>query len=211
MDVVDVWTGRLASALQKSLRMSNEAFAAHLGAGVRTVASWHGSPEKEPSPDMQAALDTVLEGASSTVKSRFQLLAKPAPGEASVQALRVAIAVVVRGDDVLLVCRRDSDSLSWQFPAGVVKPGASPEAVAARETHGETGVHCTVRRELGSRLHPVTGVTASYFLCDYLVGEAQNLDAVENADVTWVPRTALGKFIPSDRIFPPILKALEDA
>ncbi|HEY9373953.1 NUDIX hydrolase [Streptomyces sp.] len=211
MDVVDVWTGRTACALQKALRMSNEAFAGRLGVAVRTVANWHSSPDKEPNPEMQAALDTAYEGASSTVRSRFQLLAKSAPGEASAQALRVAIAVVVKGDTVLLVCRRDSDTLAWQFPAGVVKPGASAEAVAARETHAETGVHCTVRQELGSRLHPVTGVTASYFLCEFLVGEAENRDPLENADVQWVPISSLNRFIPTDRIFPPILKALEDA
>src|SRR5690348_4626487 len=40
------------------------------------------------------------------------------------QPLRVAVAVVIRGADVLIVCRRaeDASGISWQFPAGVVKP-----------------------------------------------------------------------------------------
>jgi len=33
-------TGRAACALQAALRMSNEAFAEHLGIAVRTVAAW---------------------------------------------------------------------------------------------------------------------------------------------------------------------------
>jgi 8-oxo-dGTP diphosphatase len=127
------------------------------------------------------------------------------------QALRVAIAVVVRGDDVLLVCRRGDGALRWQFPAGMVKPGAAAETVAVQETHGETGVHCTVREHLGERVHPVTGVVASYYLADHLAGEASNLDSLENVDVAWVPRTALTRFIPQDQIFPPILNALEAA
>jgi 8-oxo-dGTP diphosphatase len=126
-----------------------------------------------------------------------------------VQALRVAIAVVVRGTEVLLVCRRGDGQLRWQFPAGVVKPGADPEAVAVAETHAETGVHCAVRRHLGGRLHPVTGVVAEYHLADYLAGEAANLDPLENLDVAWAPISALARFIPPDHIYPPILNALE--
>jgi DNA-binding transcriptional regulator YiaG len=36
--VVTAWTGRTACALQAALRLSNQAFAAKLGVGVRTVA-----------------------------------------------------------------------------------------------------------------------------------------------------------------------------
>jgi 8-oxo-dGTP diphosphatase len=123
----------------------------------------------------------------------------------------VAIAVVVRGEEVLLVCRRGEDSIRWQFPAGVVKPGGSSESVAVAETLGETGVHASVRRPLGSRLHPVTGVMADYYLCDYLAGDATNRDTIENLDVTWAPLAALARFIPADTIYPPILTALEAA
>jgi DNA-binding transcriptional regulator YiaG len=38
MDVIQEWTGRHAHALRKALRMTNEAFAEHLGTAVRTVA-----------------------------------------------------------------------------------------------------------------------------------------------------------------------------
>jgi 8-oxo-dGTP diphosphatase len=57
-------------------------------------------------------------------------------------ALTVAIAVVVTETDVLMVCRRDADSsgISWQFPAGIVKPGSSARTVAVRETLAETSV-----------------------------------------------------------------------
>lgn len=188
--------------------MTNAAFAARLGVAERTVASWHSKPSIVPRAEIQAALDTMHGGADASVRLRFREGIRPTAGAAAAQALRVAIAVVTRGEDVLLVCRRDGGAISWQFPAGMVKPGASPEAVAARETHAETGVHCTVRKHLGGRVHPVTGVTASYFLCDYLLGEATNLDPLENADVQWIPRTAIPKFIPEQSIYPPILEAL---
>ena len=208
MDVIDAWNGRRACALQKAFRMTQEAFAARLGVSVRTVGKWHAETDDEPRPDMQQILDTAYERAPESVRQRFSRLIRPAPSPVQTQALRVAIAVVTRGEDVLLVCRRGSDSLTWQFPAGVVKPGASPAVVAVEETHGETGVRCTVREHLGSRVHPVTGVVADYHACEYLMGEATNRDQIENADVAWVPRSALPRFIPTEQIYPPILEAL---
>jgi 8-oxo-dGTP diphosphatase len=208
MDVIDTWTGRSACALQAALRATNEDFANRLGVAVRTVAGWHQRPDTVPRPEIQEALDTVYERAPTSVLRRFSVLARPAPPTVPAQALRVAIAVVVRGPDVLLVCRRGDDSLSWQFPAGMVKPGASPAVVAVEETHAETGVRCTVRMSLGSRVHPTTGVLAEYQLAEYLMGEAENRDPIENADVAWVPIASLPKFIPEQTIFPPILEAL---
>ena len=191
--------------------MTNEAFAEHLGISARTITRWHAAPEMTHRTEVQQILDLAYEGAGEVVRRRFGLLIRPPTVDTQAQALRVAIAVVLRGDDVLLVCRRGDGELRWQFPAGMVKPGAAPETVAVQETHGETGVHCTVRLRLGERIHPVTGVIAVYHLCDFLAGEASNLDQLENVDVTWVPRAALTRFIPQAQIFPPILDALEAA
>jgi 8-oxo-dGTP diphosphatase len=207
VDVV-TWTGSTACALQQALRMTNDDFADHLGVAVRTVANWHSSPGTVPRTEIQSALDTTYERSTPSVQRRFSLLTRPATAAVEAQALRVAIAVVTREDEVLLVCRRGSDALTWQFPAGVVKPGASPAVVAVEETHAETGVRCTVREHLGSRVHPTTGVIAEYHACEYLMGEAANRDQIENADVAWVPRTALTRFIPEQNIYPPILEAL---
>jgi ADP-ribose pyrophosphatase len=207
VDIVE-WTGRTAGALQQALRMSNERFAEHLGVAVRTVANWHADPGIVPRPEIQSALDTAYERSSASVQRRFSLLVRPDSSPVEAQALRVAIAVVVRGDEVLLVCRRGDDTLSWQFPAGMVKPGRAPSAVAVEETYAETGIRCTVREHLGSRVHPVTGVVADYQLAEYLMGDAENRDPIENADVAWVPRAELTRFIPEQTIYPPILEAL---
>lgn len=138
-----------------------------------------------------------------------KLLSPPGPAF-DVQPLRVAIAVVVRAERVLVVCRRDhhSDGIVWQFPAGVVKPGMSPEVVAVRETLGETNVHCTVARTLGSRLHPVTRVLCDYVLCNYVTGDARNLDVLENLNVAWVEKAELTRFIPQGQIYDRVLEAV---
>ncbi|WP_326812475.1 NUDIX hydrolase [Streptomyces scopuliridis] len=217
MDVVERWSGRHACLLQSALRLGNEQFAAHLGIAVRTVATWHSDASVVPRREMQQLLDTAYEQAPATARKRFALLLAKERASANstppgAQALRVAIAVVIRDSDVLLVCRRDDDAagITWQFPAGVIKPGGKAETTTVRETLDETGVHCAVRQHLGNRLHPVTGVLCEYFLCEYLAGEASNTDAVENIDVMWVPRNSVPRFIPVDTIFPPILAVLEE-
>lgn len=206
MDVI-TWTGELACHLQAAHRWGREEFAGALGVHPQTVAAWHLKPATVPRGEIQAALDTLYEKAKPPVRIRFARLAQP-PADTSAQALRVAIAVVRRGAEVLLVQRRDDGALRWQFPAGIVKPGGSSEAVAIRETHNETGVHCAVQETLGERIHPVSGALCGYYLAEYLTGEASNLDTAENASVTWVPVSSLTRFIPADRIYRPVLDAL---
>ncbi|WP_049562281.1 NUDIX hydrolase [Nonomuraea sp. SBT364] len=211
MEVVDRWTGRHAAALQAALRMTHDEFAERLGVGRRTVAYWHGNQDATPRPELQRALDTLLDRTTSGERARFahQLNDAARPTGEPV-ALTVAIAVVVRGGDVLLVCRRDDAAgLRWQFVAGMVKPGQQPDSVAVRETLAETGIHCTVQEHLGGRLHPVTGVRCEYYLAAYLAGEVENRDADENVSVIWVPRDQLTKFVAANLIYPPVLHALE--
>jgi 8-oxo-dGTP pyrophosphatase MutT (NUDIX family) len=219
MEPMNAWTGRTACALQSALRLTNEAFAKQLGVAVRTIATWHERPDLTPRAEMQQLLDTVFEQAPETARARFTRLVGSSPGPAqparsepgSGHVLTVAIAIVTYDSNVLVVQRRGEDGagITWQFPAGMVKPGVPSELVAVRETLGETGVHCRVVRSLGSRLHPITNVYCDYLLCDYLAGEPQNMDPVENVSVAWAPTSRLTRFIPAEHIFPPILEALE--
>lgn len=55
------WTGREVAALMVARRMTNEAFAEHLGASVRSVATWRAKPTAVPRQDMQQLLDTSYE------------------------------------------------------------------------------------------------------------------------------------------------------
>src|SRR6266567_4949699 len=75
MDQVRGWTGETACTLQAALRLSNEAFAEHLGIGVRTVAAWHQKPSLRPRPEMQQLLDTALGQAPEPARARFAALA----------------------------------------------------------------------------------------------------------------------------------------
>lgn len=208
MDVTQ-WTGRHASWMQDAFEDTQEEFAARLGVSVRSVASWHQSPDMVPKLETRRILNTAYERAGDAVRRRFIHYTRAHVERIQAQALCVAIAVVRRGDEVLLVCRQDGDDISWQFPAGIVKPGGSSAKVAVRETLDETGVHCTVRERLGERLHPITRAVCEYYVCDWLHGEAINGDRSENAAVAWAPIKDLARYIPTDRIYPPIMAALE--
>jgi len=191
--------------------MTQEEFAGKLGVSVRSVAAWRANPNMVPQPETQRILETAYGRAGDAVRRRFIHLSRAPAVEPEAQTLRVAIAVVRKGGDVLLVCRQDGDDIAWQFPAGIVKPGGNASKVAVRETLNETGVHCLIREHLGERLHPITRAWCDYFTCDYVQGEAVNGDSSENVAVTWAPIGELTRFIPADRIFPPILEALEAA
>ena len=202
--VIETWTAELACRLQDAVRDTNAEWATRLGVAVRTVAYWRANPAVEPRKEMQRILDTALMRATPEARARFE--GAPAP---TAQALRVAIAIVTRNATVLLVRRReDPAGLTWQFPAGVIKPCCDALQVAVAETLGETGVHTAPVRRLGSRVHPRTGVQCDYVLCEYLTGDAANRDIVENMDVTWTPIADLPRFIPVDQIYPPVLDAL---
>jgi 8-oxo-dGTP pyrophosphatase MutT (NUDIX family) len=123
------------------------------------------------------------------------------------QALRVAITVVVHDGQVLLVRPVDR---GWQFPAGIVKPGQSVTAVAERETHAETGVHCRVVARLGSRVHPVTGVLAEYLRAEYLTGTPTNGQPGENDAVVWAPIPQVFHFVDRAVTFDPVRTLLEE-
>jgi tetratricopeptide (TPR) repeat protein/DNA-binding transcriptional regulator YiaG len=81
---VTTWTGWEATALRKAMRMSATDFAEHLGAGRRTVISWSArGREVKLSAELQAALDTVLQRASSEVVQRFEELCTETPAAVS--------------------------------------------------------------------------------------------------------------------------------
>lgn len=209
MEVVREWTGARAAALQAAMRETNEGFAKLLDIAPRTVAAWRANPGMVPSLEMQQLLDVAFERAPESVRARFALLTRPA--EPAAQVLRVAIAVVLRDDEVLLTLRNGDDGITWSFVGAIVKPGQRPEAVLMREVRDETGVLCSVDRLLGERVHPISNAACTYWQCSWLAGEASNLDQSENLDLAWVARDQVTRFIKPDMIYPPILALLEGA
>jgi 8-oxo-dGTP diphosphatase len=109
----------------------------------------------------------------------------------------IAAAVIAHEGRVLLIRRRVAEgALSWQFPAGKVEPGESVEDAAVRETFEETGLTVAARDRLGERVHPATGRTVVYVVCETLAGEAHVASTDEVAEVDWCDSAALVKRVP---------------
>lgn len=196
--------------LARKVREAGPRYDAVNGCNRATVHRWLGGAT--PQPRYIRLLEVVLGKSAADLGFDDEPTGdKPAQPASNVQALRIAIAIVLRDDLVLLVRRRNEKSgISWGFVAGIVKPGEQAEDVAVRETLTETGVHCSVVEHIGGRLHPVTGVLCDYFRCNYLAGEAVNRDDVENAAVTWAPAREVSKFMERDTIYGPVLAIMEE-
>ncbi|MDG9701694.1 NUDIX hydrolase [Streptomyces sp. DH37] len=122
----------------------------------------------------------------------------------------ISAAIVVREGRVLMVRRRVKEGeLSWQFPAGGIEAGETPEQAAVRETFEETGLTVDAVKLLGERVHPKTGRLMYYVACSTGVeGEARVADADELAEVAWITHGEIADYVPYG-LFEPVQEYLD--
>jgi 8-oxo-dGTP diphosphatase len=99
--------------------------------------------------------------------------------------VEAAGGVVERDGRVLLVHRPRYDD--WTFPKGKLDPGESFEDAALREVEEETGVRCSLGRELPSTRYEVSGrpKLVRYWLMTPQ-GEATFVPNDETDELRWV-------------------------
>jgi ADP-ribose pyrophosphatase YjhB (NUDIX family) len=110
-------------------------------------------------------------------------------------------AVVVRGDELLLVRRADTGE--WSPVTGIIDPGEQPAVAARREVLEEAGVLVTVERlasvGVTSPLVYENGDQAQYldltFRCRWDSGDPHPADG-ENTEARWFTRGALPPLAP---------------
>lgn len=100
------------------------------------------------------------------------------------------IAVLVRGDEILLVSRKNPPDVGlWGFPGGKMEFGESLEQAAVRELFEETGVHGVAQQvltALNAYDHDAQGELRQHFIlvavqCAWQSGEPVAADDAEDA------------------------------
>ena len=114
------------------------------------------------------------------------------------ERVEAAGGVVVRDGEVLLVHRPRYDD--WTFPKGKLDPGESFENAALREVEEETGVRCSLGRELPSSEYQVGGrpKVVRYWLMTPS-GEMAFEPNDETDDVRWVTPDEARRMLSYDR------------
>lgn len=121
----------------------------------------------------------------------------------------ISAGIIVQDDRVLMVRRRVKEGkLSWQFPAGGIEAGESPEQAAVRETEEETGLIVEAVKTLGDRVHPNTGRLMHYVACSPISGEAHVADAEELSEIAWVTHAEIPDYVPYG-LFAPVQEYLD--
>jgi 8-oxo-dGTP diphosphatase len=123
----------------------------------------------------------------------------------------ISAAIITLDGKVLMVRRRISEGeLMWQFPAGGIEAGESPEEAAVRETLEETGLKVEAASLIGQRVHPKTGREMSYTACTVIDGEAHVADADELDAIAWVPLAEIPEYVPYG-LYEPVQEYLNGA
>jgi 8-oxo-dGTP diphosphatase len=112
--------------------------------------------------------------------------------------VEAAGGVVVRDGRVALIHRPKYDD--WTLPKGKLEPGEDYEEAALREVREETGLHCTLGRELPSTSyedHKGRSKIVRYWLMEPQSGEFSPNDEVD--ELRWLDRDEASALLSHDR------------
>ncbi|MDB5187124.1 MAG: hypothetical protein JWM07_596 [Candidatus Saccharibacteria bacterium] len=119
------------------------------------------------------------------------------------KAQLIALGIIRRDEDVLLIERRkkesgtNHESLNWVFPGGKVESGESPFASAEREVFEETGYSVQAVNQLDEHQHPSFPAHIHYIACRLAESTPQAVDDSGVMQVKWIPIAKLGIYITS--------------
>lgn len=123
---------------------------------------------------------------------------------AGMKRIDVAIAVVTKGEQILICQRKSDDTFGglWEFPGGKCEPGEDLTACLARELMEELAIKARIVRKLPAIRHdyPHSRITLHPFLCEHGGGEPK---AIACQQVKWVAAGELSAYQ-----FPPANESL---
>ncbi len=118
----------------------------------------------------------------------------------------IAVAVVFRGDDLLIDQRPETSMLGglWEFPGGKIEANETAAECVVREVKEEIGIDVEVESELATIDHAYSHFTITLiaYICRYIQGEAQPLQC---SDVRWIKPSDLKDYafpMANQKLFP---------
>jgi 8-oxo-dGTP pyrophosphatase MutT (NUDIX family) len=101
-------------------------------------------------------------------------------------------------DPSILLLRRavDPGLGAWDLPAGYLDPGESFEMAAVRETREEAGIEVELQSLAGVYHSPPANAVTAVFRARAVGGRATVRLDFESSDHAWVPRSAIGDWLP---------------
>jgi 8-oxo-dGTP diphosphatase len=128
----------------------------------------------------------------------------PAGSRLEVRTVRqVVVALILRGDEVLICQRRPDQPLAskWEFPGGKIEPGEAAEQALRRELTEELGIEAVIGSRVAHVRHNYRSggaVDLQFFLVREYTGQIENLIF---QDVRWATLRSLPEydFVTADR------------
>lgn len=115
--------------------------------------------------------------------------------------MKVAVGIVVKGKEVLLVKKKNVKGNSfWLFPGGKVESSETNEEAVVREVLEETGVNCRPLCEIATRNWDSKSMKLVFILCEYSGGVASLVEPEIFEDVRWVSPETAEELIGTERI-----------
>lgn len=122
----------------------------------------------------------------------------------------IAIGILKHKGSVLMLKRKNPEgNLVWGFPTSIVKPNEEPKLRIIKEFYAETGIHTTVLKQIGSRVHPDTKAICFYYALVFIDGVLENKDEYENAEAKWI-NTNLYKSLISTNLYKPVMEYISE-
>lgn len=123
---------------------------------------------------------------------------------------QIAGGVILRGDKILIACRKqgDEDEFLWEFPGGKIEEGETPEIALERELKEELGLEVEVKDkicelDMGGR---------KFFF--YFAVPKNDIDRLEcHQEIKWVELRELAEFKfcePDRKVLPTIICYLKE-
>lgn len=124
--------------------------------------------------------------------------------------IKVAVGIVNKDNKILMIKRQKKEGkLVWSFPSGKQEGKETLKQTCVREVYEETNLLVEVIKEFGTRIHPDTEVSLTYYLCNYIAGEIKITHPEEVEAIEFKTQEEFNRDVTTD-IYGPVKKYIRE-